>query len=117
MKLIKSTRTLDIPEGVTVEVKARHVRVTGPRGRRFALAAGEMGAGYGAAVPPIGSVMVQIYKNTKVEALKAHRSLLEALSCNVVPADWFWGQHDASLTPGSWKILCMGRFWSPKELR
>ncbi|CAN6611678.1 large ribosomal subunit protein uL6B [Trichomonascus vanleenenianus] len=32
MKYIQSTENLDIPEGVTVEIKARNVTVTGPRG-------------------------------------------------------------------------------------
>ncbi|KAF5833159.1 ribosomal protein L9 component of cytosolic 80S ribosome and 60S large subunit [Dunaliella salina] len=32
MKLLEVSRTLPIPEGVTVEVKGRHVRVKGPRG-------------------------------------------------------------------------------------
>ena len=32
MKLLVSSRTITIPEGVTVEVKARSVRVKGPRG-------------------------------------------------------------------------------------
>ena len=32
MKLLTATRTLAIPEGVTVEIKGRRVRVKGPRG-------------------------------------------------------------------------------------
>lgn len=32
MKLLTASRTLDIPAGVTVEIKARKVRVKGPRG-------------------------------------------------------------------------------------
>jgi len=32
MRLLHSTRTVEIPEGVSVEVKARKVRVKGPRG-------------------------------------------------------------------------------------
>ena len=32
MRLIASTRTLEIPSDVTIEVKARKVRVKGPRG-------------------------------------------------------------------------------------
>ena len=32
MKLLTATRTLDIPAGVTVEIKGRRVRVKGPRG-------------------------------------------------------------------------------------
>jgi large subunit ribosomal protein L9e len=32
MKLLSATRTLDIPAGVTVEIKGRRVRVKGPRG-------------------------------------------------------------------------------------
>jgi ribosomal protein L6P/L9E len=32
MKLIHSTRTVVIPEDVSIEVKARKVRVKGPRG-------------------------------------------------------------------------------------
>ncbi|KAL7509175.1 hypothetical protein ACHAXN_006182 [Cyclotella atomus] len=32
MKTVLASRTLDIPEGVTVEVKSRHVKVTGSRG-------------------------------------------------------------------------------------
>ena len=32
MKLLSATRTLSIPEGVTVEIKGRRVRVKGPRG-------------------------------------------------------------------------------------
>ena len=32
MKQIIASRTVDIPEGVTMEVKARKVRVKGPRG-------------------------------------------------------------------------------------
>jgi large subunit ribosomal protein L9e len=32
MKLLTATRTLSIPEGVTVEIKGRRVRVKGPRG-------------------------------------------------------------------------------------
>ena len=32
MKLLTASRTLDIPEGVVVEIKARRVRVKGPRG-------------------------------------------------------------------------------------
>ncbi len=32
MKQIISQRELDIPEGITVEVKGRNVRVKGPRG-------------------------------------------------------------------------------------
>lgn len=32
MKLLTASRTLDIPAGVTVEIKARRVRVKGPRG-------------------------------------------------------------------------------------
>ena len=32
MRLLEVSRTLPIPEGVTVEVKGRHVRVKGPRG-------------------------------------------------------------------------------------
>jgi len=32
MRLIASTRTLEIPDDVTIEVKARKVRVKGPRG-------------------------------------------------------------------------------------
>jgi ribosomal protein L6P/L9E len=32
MKLIHSTRTVVIPEDVAIEVKARKVRVKGPRG-------------------------------------------------------------------------------------
>lgn len=32
MKQLITSRILDIPEGVTVEVKARKVRVKGPRG-------------------------------------------------------------------------------------
>jgi large subunit ribosomal protein L9e len=32
MKLLVSSRTITIPEGVSVEVKARSVRVKGPRG-------------------------------------------------------------------------------------
>ena len=35
MKLLHSSRTLDIPEGITLEVKARTVRVKGPRGESF----------------------------------------------------------------------------------
>ena len=33
MKTILGTRFLDIPDGVTVTCKARHVTVTGPRGK------------------------------------------------------------------------------------
>ncbi|KAK9859365.1 hypothetical protein WJX84_000924 [Apatococcus fuscideae] len=33
MKQLIASRTLDIPEGIKVEVKARKVRVTGPRGK------------------------------------------------------------------------------------
>jgi len=32
MKLLSSKRTVDIPEGLTIEVKGRQVRVKGPRG-------------------------------------------------------------------------------------
>ena len=32
MRLVQSSRTLEIPADVTVEVKARKVRVKGPRG-------------------------------------------------------------------------------------
>ena len=32
MKQLVSSRNITIPEGVTVEVKARQVRVKGPRG-------------------------------------------------------------------------------------
>ena len=32
MKQIIASRTVDIPEGITMEVKARKVRVKGPRG-------------------------------------------------------------------------------------
>lgn len=32
MRQIISSRAIEIPEGVTVEVKARRVTVTGPRG-------------------------------------------------------------------------------------
>ena len=32
MKLLTASRTLNIPAGVTVEIKARAVRVKGPRG-------------------------------------------------------------------------------------
>lgn len=32
MKQIIASRTVDIPEGITFEVKARKVRVKGPRG-------------------------------------------------------------------------------------
>jgi large subunit ribosomal protein L9e len=32
MRLLVASRTLAIPEGVTIEVKARSVRVKGPRG-------------------------------------------------------------------------------------
>jgi len=32
MKLLTASRTLSIPEGVTVEIKGRRVRVKGPRG-------------------------------------------------------------------------------------
>lgn len=34
MKALLTTRDLDIPEGVSVEVKARKVRVKGPRGEK-----------------------------------------------------------------------------------
>jgi len=32
MKTIVSSQTLDIPEGIKIELKAKKVRVTGPRG-------------------------------------------------------------------------------------
>lgn len=32
MKILESSRTLAIPDGVTIEVKGRAVRVKGPRG-------------------------------------------------------------------------------------
>lgn len=32
MKLLHSSRTVEVPEGITLEVKARQVRVKGPRG-------------------------------------------------------------------------------------
>lgn len=35
MKLLHSTRTVDIPEGLSIEVKARQVRVKGPRGEHL----------------------------------------------------------------------------------
>lgn len=36
MKLLHSTRVVDIPEGLSLEVKARNVRVKGPRGEQMA---------------------------------------------------------------------------------
>lgn len=33
MKLLAATRTIDVPEGVELQVKARKVRVKGPRGK------------------------------------------------------------------------------------
>ena len=43
MKQIVASRTVDIPEGITLEVKARKVRVKGPRG---APGLGEAAAGF-----------------------------------------------------------------------
>jgi large subunit ribosomal protein L9e len=33
VRLMAAKRELPVPEGVTVEVNARHVKVTGPRGK------------------------------------------------------------------------------------
>ncbi len=34
MKVLHSSRVVDIPEGITLEVKGRQVRVKGPRGEQ-----------------------------------------------------------------------------------
>lgn len=37
MKLVKASQDINIPDEVKLEVKARKIRVTGPRGERLCL--------------------------------------------------------------------------------
>ena len=84
MRLIASTRTLEIPSDVSIEVKARKVRVKGPRGTapgsygggKAASGAGRSGSGGGGGGPIAAAARSNRETSARCFALSQRFSLL-----------------------------------------